>query len=521
MSGTGSERPARERSDRERPGRRARRDVEQIHQTPWKQPYNRFPPLEVVSADELEMIHEASLEVLEEIGLEVMSDRALGLFKAAGAKVDWGRQHVWIDRGIIAAALATVPREFTLTPRNPARAVTYGGRNIAFGTVGGPPNCSDLEGGRRPGTHRDSQNLIRLCQSLNCVHVVGSAVAAIDLDAETRHLDTTYDLLTLSDRLFQGSAIGATRIEDAIDMLCIARGISREEIALSPSLSTVVNTNSPLKVDGPMCDGLMAAAGAGQVVIVTPFTLAGAMAPISLAGALAQQNAEALAGIALTQLVRPGVPTMYGGFTSNVDMRSGAPAFGTPEYAKGALATGQLTRRYGIPYRSSNVNASNAVDAQAAYESQMALWSSIMGHANLLMHGVGWLEGGLVASFEKMIVDAEMLQMMAEFLTPIEVTPDALGLSAMREVGPGGHFFGAAHTLERYEHAFYTPLLSDWRNFETWKGAGGLDATQRANAIYKALLAQFEPPPIDPDVAAELRAFADRRRREIASAARD
>lgn len=505
----------------ERPGRRVRRDAERIQQLPWRQPVNRFPPLEVLSADELEMIHNASLRVLEEIGLEVMSDQALGLLKAAGAKVDMARQHVWIDRGIVEAALKTVPAEFTLTPRNPARAVRYGGRNIAFGTVGGPPNCSDLDGGRRPGNHRDSQNFIRLCQSLNCVHVVGSAVAAIDLDAETRHLDTSYDLITLSDRLYGSTSIGAGRINDAIDMACIARSITREEIARSPSISTVMNTNSPLKVDGPMVEGLMAAAAAGQVVIVTPFTLAGAMAPISLAGALAQQNAEALAGITLTQLVRPGVPVIYGGFTSNVDMRTGAPAFGTPEYAKGALATGQLTRKYGIPYRSSNVNASNAVDAQAAYESEMALWSSILGHANLMMHGVGWLEGGLVASFEKMIVDAEMLQMMAETLTPIEVTEATLGLDAMREVGPGGHFFGTAHTLERYETAFYTPLLSDWRNFETWKNAGSLDATQRANAIYKALLAQYEPPPLDPDVDAELRAFVTRRKREIASAARD
>jgi len=504
-----------------RAGRRVRRESDAIHQLPWKQPYNRFPPLEVLSADQLEMIHEASLEVLEEIGLEIMSDAALGLLKAAGAKVDMGRQHAWIDRGVIEAALKTVPKEFTLTPRNPGRAVQYGGRHIAFGTVGGPPNCSDLDGGRRPGNHRDSQNFIKLVQSLNCVHVVGPAVAAIDLDAETRHLDTAYDLLTLSDRVFQASAIGAVRMNDAIDMLCIARGITREEIALSPSVSTVVNTNSPLKVDGPMADGLMAAASAGQVVIVTPFTLAGAMAPISLAGALAQQNAEALAGIALTQLVRPGVPTMYGGFTSNVDMRTGAPAFGTPEYAQGALATGQLTRRYGIPYRSSNVNASNAVDAQSAYESQMSLWSSILGHAHLMMHGVGWLEGGLVASFEKMIVDAEMLQMMAKTLEPIEVTRESLGLDAIREVGPGGHYFGTAHTLARYEREHYTPLLSDWRNFETWRLAGAQESAQRANTIYKALLAQYEPPPIDKAVDEELRAFVARRKREIASAARD
>ena len=279
----------------------------------------------------------------------------------------------------------------------------------------------------------------------------------------------------------------------------------------------MINTNSPLLVDGPMADGLMASALAGQATIVTPFTLAGAMAPISLAGALAQQNAEALMGITLVQLTRAGAPVIYGGFTSNVDMRTGAPAFGTPEFAKGTMATGQLTRRYGIPYRSSNVNASNAVDAQAAYESQMALWSSILGRAHMIHHGVGWLEGGLVASFEKMIVDAEMIQMLAQTLEPIEVNEDALGLESMKEAGPGGHFFGTAHTQRRYETAFYTPLLSDWRNFENWQLAGARDATQRANVIYKTLLDTYEKPPLDAAIEEELRAFMDRRRREIAA----
>jgi trimethylamine--corrinoid protein Co-methyltransferase len=277
----------------------------------------------------------------------------------------------------------------------------------------------------------------------------------------------------------------------------------------------VINTNSPLRLDGQMADGLMAAAEAGQAVILTPFTLAGAMAPTSLAGALAQQNAEALAGIALTQLVRPGAPAMYGGFTSNVDMRSGAPAFGTPEYTKGAIATGQLTRRYGFPYRSSNVNASNAVDAQAAYESQMAIWGSLLGRVNLLHHGVGWLEGGLVASFEKMIVDAEMLQMIRATMEPIRVDEDSLALSAIKEVGPGGHFFGAVHTLAHYETAFYKPILSDWRNFESWREAGSQGAAERASRIAKALIESYQPPPIDPAVAEELQAYVRRRKEEI------
>jgi trimethylamine--corrinoid protein Co-methyltransferase len=506
---------------RERPPRRQRRDADAIHQIPWRQPVNRLRPVEVLSGDQLEAIHEASLKVLEDIGFEVLNPRALELYRRAGATVDTAAQRVRLDRGLVAAAIGTAPGPFTVHARNPDRNVIYGEPYIAFACVGGPPNCSDLDGGRRPGNQKDFRDLLRLCQSLNAVHVVGAAVAPIDLDAETRHLDMYYDYLTLSDRVWHASGLGATRIADAMEMVCIARGIDRDRLAREPSLATVINTNSPLRLDGPMADGLMTAAAAGQAVVLTPFTLAGAMAPISLAGALTQQNAEALAGVTLTQLVRPGAPVMYGGFTSNVDMRSGAPAFGTPEYVKATLATGQLARRYGLPYRSSNVNASNAVDAQAAYESQMAIWGSVLGHANLLLHGVGWLEGGLVASFEKMVVDAEMLQMIAVTLEPIEVNDDTLALSAMAEVGPGGHFFGAAHTLQHYETAFYTPLLSDWRNFEAWRAAGALSATERANGIYKTLLARFEPPPIDKAVDEALRAFVARRKREIASQARD
>jgi trimethylamine--corrinoid protein Co-methyltransferase len=252
----------------------------------------------------------------------------------------------------------------------------------------------------------------------------------------------------------------------------------------------------------------------GQPVVLTPFTLSGAMAPVTIAGALAQQNAEALAGITMIQLVAPGVPAMYGGFTSNVDMKSGAPAFGTPEYTRAAMAGGQLARRYGFPYRSSNACAANAVDAQAAYESEMSIWGAVMGGVNMMLHGAGWMEGGLVASFEKFILDVEMLQMMGEFLQPLEVTDATLGLDAMADVGPGGHFFGTAHTMARYETAFYSPILSDWRNYENWRLAGALTAEQRANAIWKQALAEFQPPPLDPAITEALEAFVAKRKEE-------
>jgi trimethylamine--corrinoid protein Co-methyltransferase len=264
-----------------------------------------------------------------------------------------------------------------------------------------------------------------------------------------------------------------------------------------------------------MSDGLLERAIHGQPVVATPFTLAGAMSPISIAGALAQQNAEALFMVALAQLARPGTPVVYGAFTSNVDMRTGSPAFGTPEYTKGAIASGQLARRYGLPWRSSNATAANVVDAQAAYESEMAVWGAVMGGVNLLYQGAGWLEGGLTASFEKLVLDAEILQLMSEVLAPIPVDDAELAVGALAEVGPGGHFFAASHTLERYETAFYRPLLSDWRNFETWQDDGALTATQRANRIWKQLLAEYVPPPLDPAVSAALDAFVARRTREI------
>jgi trimethylamine--corrinoid protein Co-methyltransferase len=322
-------------------------------------------------------------------------------------------------------------------------------------------------------------------------------------------------LATTLDKTWHCLGFGATVVEDALAIAGLARGVTREELVETPSLITIINTNSPLRLDGPMSDGLIAMAEAGQAVVATPFTLAGAMTPVTLAAAIAQQNAEALFCVALTQIVRPGAPVVYGAFTSNVDMRTGSPAFGTPEYVKGAIASGQMARRYRLPWRSSNATASPVVDAQAAYESEMAVWGAMMGGVNLLYQGAGWLEGGLTASYEKLIIDAEVLQMMSEVLQPVVVDEASLGLDAIAEVGPGGHFFGSAHTLERFETAFYRPIVSDWRNYETWLDDGAKTATQRANGIWKQLLAEFEAPPMDPGAAEGIAEFVTRRKREI------
>jgi trimethylamine--corrinoid protein Co-methyltransferase len=461
-----------------------------LRQLPWRLLENPYAPIEVLRPEQVEAIHDASMTILEEIGLEVLGDEALSILHAHGAAVDFATRRVRMDRALVLAWVAKAPARFTLHARNRARSLEIGGRSLVLCAVSGAPNVSDLDRGRRPGSFADYCDLLRLTQSLDVLHLAaGYPVEPIDLPPATRHLEAYRAYVTLTDRVWQSSGIGAPRVEDAIAMNCIARGIDRDRLAAAPGLLTTINTNSPLRVDAAMLDGLTAMARAGQAVIVTPFTLAGAMAPATLAAALAQQNAEALGVIAYTEMVRPGAPVLYGGFTSNVDMKSGAPAFGTPEYAKAALAGGQLARRYDLPYRSSNACSANAVDAQAAYESEMSLWGAVMGGANLVKHAAGWMEGGLVASFEKMVVDAEMLQLLAELLQPIRVDADSLGPAAIAELGSG-------------------------QVQDPASAAGAKDTAQRANAIWKQLLADYQPPPLDPAVNEALADYVARRTAE-------
>ena len=357
-----------------------------------------------------------------------------------------------------------------------------------------------------------------LGQHFNVVTFFGNqAVAPTDLPVGTRHLDTTFNILTLSDKPFLATGIGAGRARDAVELAAIAHGKSLAEVVDQPVVMTNININSPRKLDDAMAYGAMQMSMLGQAVVVTPFTLMGAMTPATMAGALAQQNAEALLGIALTQLTRKGAPVVYGGFTSNVDMRSGAPAFGTPENSLANIAGGQLARKYGLPYRTSACNASNTVDAQATWETQMSLWSAVMGHGNLIYHAAGWLEGGLVASFEKLVVDCEMLQHMSSMLKPLKIDLEETGLDAMQQVGPGGHFFGCDHTMERYKSAFYEPFLSDWQNQENWQLAGAKDATTRATEIWQKALQEYEAPVIDQAVVEQLQAYSSQRKEALGS----
>jgi len=488
------------------------------HQLPWINLVNPYPPLEPLSGDQLGAIHEASMTVLEDYGIEVLSERVRASFRGAGARVDDSHGIVRPDRELVLDLVALAPGAFSLTPRNPNRQLEVGGAHIHFGMVSGPPNVHDCVNGRRPGNFADYERLVQLGQTFNAIHFFGNqSVAPIDLPAQTRHLDTYRASLILSDKVFSAVPIGRGRVRDAVEMVARARGLSLGELAISPSLFGNININSPRKLDEAMSEGALALAEYGQAVIVTPFTLMGAMTPVTLAAGLVQQNAEALFGIAMVQLFFPGTPVVYGGFTSNVDMRSGAPAFGTPENAKANLAGGQLARHYGLPYRSSGCNASNTADAQAVYETQMSLWSAVLGNGNLLYHAAGWLEGGLVASFEKVIIDVEILQNLTCLFSKPKVNTEELALDAIGAVPPGGHFFGTEHTMQRYESAFYQPLLSDWQNNESWVEAGAKDATQRATDLWQQAIHNFEPPPIDPGRLEAIDEYVEKRKREIGS----
>ena len=365
------------------------------------------------------------------------------------------------------------------------------------------------------GTRKAYQDFIKLTQYFNCLHFAGGyPVEPMDLHPSIRHLDCLYDKLTLTDKVVHAYSLGKERVEDVMEMTRIAGGLSHEEFDASPRMYTNINSTSPLKHDYPMLDGLMRLARRGQPTVVTPFTLAGAMSPITLAGTVAQSIAEALIAVVLIQCVNPGCPAGIGTFSSNVDMKTGAPAFGTPDYMRTTQMTGQMARFYDIPLRASNTCVSNAPDNQATWESSHSLFAAMTSGVNMVYHAAGWLEGGLCASYEKFIMDCEQLQQMISYMGPVKWDKDELALDAMAEVGHGGHFFGIQHTQDRYETAFYSPFLSDWSNFENWEDRGAELTVSRANKIWKQILKEFEAPPMDEAIREELEAFVIKRKEE-------
>ncbi|MGB1894597.1 MAG: trimethylamine methyltransferase family protein [Candidatus Puniceispirillaceae bacterium] len=481
-------------------------------QLPWQMPRYFDRPTEPLSADQIEAIHEASLDVIEQIGIRFLNETALDYLQHAGCSIDRSDMNVKMDRHWVMEMVRHAPSSFTVTPRNPQHNVTIGDGHFIFGQVSSPPNILDSDTGRRMGTRADFCNFLHLSQAFNCIHaIVGYPVEPMDLHASIRHLYATLDMLVHTDKVIHGYSLGKERIEDVMEMTRIAGGLTHEEFDASPHMFTNINSSSPLKHDYPMLDGAMRLAKRKQPVVITPFTLSGAMAPVTIVGAIVQQNAEALAAIALLQFINPGTPVVYGAFTSNVDMKSGAPAFGTPEYIRAMQVSGQMARFYNVPIRSSNANAANVPDGQAVWESAFSLQGAMSGHSNLVYHAAGWLEGGLSASPEKFVMDCEMLQQIIYTQQPLEFDTDALAVEAINIVGPDGHFFGCDHTQKRYKTAFYNPFLSDWSNYESWQEAGAIWTHDRAKTACKRILEEHQPPAIDPAIKEELEAFVARR----------
>ena len=458
---------------------------------------NPFPPMDLFSGDYIASIHEQSLDVLERLGMKILLPEARQLFKAGGARVDEAEEMVHIGREMVEAALASAPRNFTMRAGDRIRDLEMKLGNLVFQPGAGAPNTSDRTRGRRPGRQQDFRELVQLTQYFDALHMIPPLVEPQDIPTETRHYATMQTMLTLSDKVPFIFSRGTPQTHDCFEMIRDFRGLSDQDFAAEPWCYTIINTNSPRQIDIPMAQGLIDFARAGQMSIVTPFTLIGAMAPITVAGAVMLSHAEALAAITLTQLAQPGAPVCYGTFTSNVDMKSGAPAFGTPEHFRASLAVGQLARMTGLPWRSASGSAANCNDAQAANETQFGTWGCLLAGATVIIHCAGWQEGGLTVGYEKFITDMEVVNMIAALCQDMPETLDDIGMSALEEVRPGGHFFGCAHTMDRYRHAFYDHLVGDLSNYGTWQEAGSRDADTRATGIWQSILEKDERPEVD------------------------
>ncbi len=478
---------------------------------------NTMPRYEILSADAVGVLERGWRRIVSEIGVQFAKPEAVELFRKAGQQVDG--DVVKFDPDFVLEQVAKAPREFDVQARNPANNVHIGGDDMVFGAVYGSPFIREGEV-RRDATLEDFRRLAMLAQSFPELDSAGGVICEPnDAPLDSRHLDMVYALQTFTDKIYMGNVVSGPNAADTINMTSILFGgldKGRASIEQTPATISLINCNSPLRWDDRMLDAQFEYCAANQPVVLTPFLLMGAMSPVAIPAALAQQLAEALTGIALAQLIRPGCPVIFGSFLSNIDMQSGSPSFGTPESGIGLLCTGQLARHYGLPFRTGGgLNSSQTCDAQAAYESLMTLLPTFLAGTNWVMHAAGWLEGGLVSCYEKFIVDIELLRMLRVEFTPLEIDEASLAFGAHEEVGHGGHFLGAAHTMERFRTCFYRPLLSSTANYERWLKQGGKDATVRAGEIYKKTLEEYEQPPLDEAIRAELEDYVARRRAEL------
>jgi trimethylamine---corrinoid protein Co-methyltransferase len=474
---------------------------------------NRMPRYEVLSEDAMAKLDAGWRRLVSEVGVEFMDERALTLFRNAGQRVEGDT--VFFDPDFVLEQVAKAPKEFDVQARNHEHDVHIGGDSMAFGAVYGPPFVR--EGAvRRDATMADFENFARLAQSYSVLDSAGGVVCEPnDTPLDSRHLDMTFALQTLTDKIYMGNVVSGVNAADTIAMSSILFG-GRDVIEQTPATISLINCNSPLRWDSRMLEAQFEYSEANQAVVLTPFILMGAMSPVTIPAALVQQMAEALTGIALSQLIRPGSPVIFGSFLSNIDMQSGSPTFGTPESGIGLLCTGQIARHFGLPFRTGGgLTSSQVADAQAGYEALMTLMPTFLAGTNWVMHSAGWLEGGLVACYEKFIVDIELVQMLQHEFTPLEIDEGSLAFDAHVEVGHGGHFLGAMHTLERFRDCFYRPLLSSSENFERWSRNGGNDTAARAGDICRQVLTDYQAPPLDDAIREELAEYVTRRRTEL------
>jgi len=495
--------------------RRAARSAFQLKSAPVLQ--RSLPEMALFPEDALAVIEENAETVLEEIGVTFSENpQALARWRDAGADVQGERVH--IPRGLARKLCATAPSSFTQRARNPERSVEIGGKGTVFAPVYGPPFVRDLDGTRRYAAMADFEAFVKLTYLTPWLHHSGGTVCEpTDIPVNKRHLDMLFAHMRLSDKPFMGAVTEPSRARDSVEMCEILFGA--DSVAEGPVMTSLININSPLTFDAAMMGALEVYAAANQACIVSPFIVGGAMAPVTVPGVLTQVLAEVLAGVAYSQLIRPGAPVIFGAFVTSIDMNSGAPTFGTPEAAQITWGAGQLARRLGLPYRSGGgFCGAKLPDAQAGYEAANSLMAGVQGGVNFMLHSCGWLEGGLVASLEKFVLDADQLGALHKLAGPIAMDTNAQALDAIREVGPGGHYLGCAHTQANYETAFWRSDVLDYQSFESWRDAGAQDTQAKAAARVRYLLEQYSPPELDPATQEALQSYIERKKASLPDA---
>ena len=477
----------------------------------------QIPEYEILSEEGMALIERNADTVQQEIGIEFRDDpEAIQMWRDAGADVKGER--VRFPKGLCRELMKTAPKEFTQHARNPERSVVIGGKNTVFAPVYGPPFVRDLEGKRRYATIEDFQNFVKLAYMSPAMHHSGGTVCEpVDVAVNKRHYDMVYSHIKYSDKPFMGSVTAPERAQDTVDMAKLVFG---DEFVENNCVTTsLININSPMVVDDTMGGALKVYARAGQACIISPFIVGGAMSPVSVAGTLTQVVAEATAAIAFAQLCRPGAPVIMGTFATSISMQSGAPAFGTPEPASLLLGAAQFARRYNLPFRSGgSLTGSKLPDAQAAYDSAQTLYPAIIGGVNFMLHAAGWLEGGLVSSFEKFMMDVDQLAMMQKFANGIDLSENGQAMDAIAEVGPGGHYLGCAHTQANFETAFYRTTVGDNNSYEQWEADGAKRTDENANALVSKTLAEYEAPPLDPGIDEALQAYITQKKDSVPDA---